>query len=338
MMQPEKRRELTPAPLLKMVQGAWAAKALAVATELGLFTILEHEGPLSVEETAARLHLHPRPTEMLLTACVALELLKKHDGKYANTARAAAFLVKGKPRYFGDLILHLGVERYEAFARLKQAVLTNQPVARQMADLETDPARAERFTRAMHNNAVGTGAALSRLVDFSSHRCILDLGGGSGGCAIMIVRAHPHLKAVVFDFDPVCRVAQEYIERMGVASRVTTHSGDFWRDEFPEGADVVLLGNIIHIYDEKGNLELLRKVHEYLPSRGRVIIVDFLLNDEKTGPVTSALFALNMLLANEGRTYSGKEVRGILENVGFTDIQTQQSLTGPQGVVHGIKP
>jgi SAM-dependent methyltransferase len=331
------RQEITPAPLMKMVQGSWVAKAIAVATELEVFTLLNKNGPLTLEEAAERLNIDTRPTEMLLNACVSLELLAKQDGKYLNTPVTDKFLVKGMPSYFGDMIIHLGVERYEAFSNLKQAVLRNEPVCFGIDDLATNPERAKEFTRAMHNNSIGPGIALSNLIDFSKFRLLLDLGGGSGGCAIMITKKYPNLKAIVFDYAPVCEVADECIERMSTSSNVTTCSGDYWTDELPEGADVVLLGNILHHYDEDKNEILLQKIYDYLPKAGMVIIVDFLLDDNKTGPVTSTLFALNMLLSQKGRTYSGKEVSEMRQDLGFVDVKSQISLAGPQSVVYGIK-
>ena len=90
----------------------------------------------------------------------------------------------------------------------------------------------------------------------------------------MITKKYPNLKAVVFDYAPVCEVANEYIEIMGISSKVTTCSGDYWTDELPEGADVVLLGNILHHYDEDKNKMLFHKIYDYLPKGGMVIIAD----------------------------------------------------------------
>ena len=317
--------------------GSWAAKTITVATELGVFTLLHNNGPLPLEETAERLNIDIRPAEMLLNDCVSLELLDKESGKYLNTTVTDKFLVKGMPSYFGDMIIHIGVERYDPFSHLKQAIQTNEPPCFGIDDLATNPERAKEFTRAMHNNSIFSGIALSKVMDFSKFKCVLDLGGGSGGCSIMITKEYPNLKGIVFDYAPVRKVADEYIEKMGAASNVTTCSGDYWIDELPGGADIVLLGNILHHYDESKNRILLQKIYDYLPKEGMVIIVDFLLNDNKTGSVSSTLFALNMLLSQKGRTYSGKEVRQMLKNSGFVNVKTQIPLAGPQSVVYAIK-
>jgi hypothetical protein len=46
---------------------------------------------------------------------------------------------------------------------------------------------------------------------------ILDLGGGSRCYCIAAVQKYPHLKAIVFDLEPVCRVAKEFIAQWGIA-------------------------------------------------------------------------------------------------------------------------
>ena len=76
----------------------------------------------------------------------------------------------------------------------------------------------------------------------------------------MITKKYAHLKAIVFDYPPVCEVADECIESMHASSNVTTCPGDFWTDDLPEGADAVLLGNILHSYNEDNNKILLQKI------------------------------------------------------------------------------
>ena len=165
---------------------------------------------------------------------------------------------------------------------------------------------------------------------------LLDLGGGSGAHPIMITKKYPDLKAIVLDYPPVCEVAQECIEKMG-ASTVTTRPGDFWTNEFPEGADVVLLGLIIHAFDEEKNKILIQKVYDYLPEGGMIIITEFLLNEDRTGPVFSTFFALNMLVSEEGKTYTEKEITQMLQDAGFVDIKSQIPLSDPHSVIYGIK-
>ena len=53
-----------------------------------------------------------------------------------------------------------------------------------------------------------------------------------------------------------------------------------------------------------------------------IIISEWLLNDEKTGPVPSSLMSLTMIIEQpQGRNYSYEEVSKMLIDVGFKNIE-----------------
>jgi hypothetical protein len=55
---------------------------------------------------------------------------------------------------------------------------------------------------------------------------------------------------------------------------------------------------------------------------GLVFIHEFILNNDKTGPLFPALFSINMLLGTpKGRAYSEQELMTILEKNGAVDVE-----------------
>src|SRR3546814_10757866 len=78
-------------------------------------------------ELAQALGLHPRPAEMLLTGCAALGLLEKTDGRYRNTPLSEAYLVRGKPYYFGGFVQMADKRLYAGWGKLTEALRTNRP-------------------------------------------------------------------------------------------------------------------------------------------------------------------------------------------------------------------
>jgi hypothetical protein len=84
---------------------------------------------------------------------------------------------------------------------------------------------------------------------------------------------------------------------------------------------------------------LLEKVYDSLPEDrdGVIIITEWLLNDEKTGPIPSAFMSLTMIIEQtEGRNYSFYEVSKMLTDVGFTNIE-KRPLAGPAEIVIGYR-
>jgi hypothetical protein len=49
---------------------------------------------------------------------------------------------------------------------------------------------------------------------------------------------------------------------------------------------------------------------------GLILVHDFFLNDSLDGPLFPALFSMNMLLNNHGRSYSEKEVSALMQQAG----------------------
>src|SRR5215471_16044116 len=96
-------QEMTPDAILQLGFGCWGSKTLLSAVELGLFTELA-KGPLALEDIRARLNLHERSARDFLDALVALGMLQRQQGKYANTPATDRYLDRNKPTYIGGML------------------------------------------------------------------------------------------------------------------------------------------------------------------------------------------------------------------------------------------
>jgi 3-hydroxy-5-methyl-1-naphthoate 3-O-methyltransferase len=322
----EGKDKITPEKIRKITHGMWIFRTLHAAVELELFTKIA-EGKTTINEIAEGLGVKERPIEKLLNACVALEFLVKEGESYGNSQVAGEFLVKGKPNYFGDMVVMFGSK--DSFKDLKKAIETDAPVTESLDKRMENKEHAEIFTKAMHNNAMGPAIVLSEKFDFSKFNKLLDVGGGSGAFSIVLTREHSNLKASVFDLPNTCSVADQYIHEADASEKVSCLEGDFFKDELPKGYDVFLLSQIMHSWSVKENKILLKKIYDSLPENGVLIINEFLLNEEKTGPLHPALFSLNMLVQSDGGSaYTESEIKGMLEEVGF-EYQETIKLGGP---------
>jgi hypothetical protein len=87
--------------------------------------------------------------------------------------------------------------------------------------------------------------------------------------------------------------------------------------------------------DADGNVQLLRRARAALAAGGRVIIHDFVLDDDKAGPRSGALFALNMLVGTPGGgAYSAAEYAAWLAAAGFETARFVP-LPGPTDLMVG---
>ena len=89
-------------------------------------------------------------------------------------------------------------------------------------------------------------------------------------------------------------------------------------DEYGSGYDLVLLSNIIHSFSPEANLDMVCKCHRALDAGGTLVIKDFLVENDKSGPAFGLTFALNMLVGTrDGVTYTFADVEQWTQKAGF---------------------
>lgn len=328
-------------PLWDVIFGVFGLPVLLIAHRLDLFQFVASKKP-TVAELCAGLKLHRRGAQTLVSVATSLGFLTLSKGRYGLTPLAKDFLLKGSPKYFGDywdlLIDNCGVFSFDA---LMKAIVSGTPQAYGVQDIyEThreDIERTQTFTRAMHSASVAAAAGWVRKVDFTGHRKMLDIGGGSGAHALKAAAATPHLHATVFDLPTVCSVTKEYIEAYGLEGRVQTQAGDMWTDPYPR-ADVHLYSHIFHGWPKEKCRFLSRKSFDSLEKDGRIVVHEILYDDAgKTGPFSAAATSMMMLGWGAGAQYSAQQIKSFLKAAGFCDLQVIPTY-GYHSIVTGRKP
>jgi 3-hydroxy-5-methyl-1-naphthoate 3-O-methyltransferase len=137
----------------------------------------------------------------------ALGLLEKTDGRYRNTPLSEAYLVRGKPYYFGGFVQMADKRLYAGWGKLTEALRTNRPTTWDPAVQSSlfdgvDPTMLALFWEAMHSLSTMTARKLGEAVDLSRFRRLLDIGGGSGAYDIELCKQYGALRATVL----VCRM------------------------------------------------------------------------------------------------------------------------------------
>jgi ubiquinone/menaquinone biosynthesis C-methylase UbiE len=252
-----------------------------------------------------------RATELLLNSLVAISLLKKKKGVYQNAAAASRYLVSGKPEYQGDIIRHYST-LWDNWSELDTVMRTGKPCRRAHDH--------EAFILGMHNLALLKVAKVLAALDLRGVTKVLDLVGGPGTYAMVL--AQIGIQVTIMDFPDTLKIARKLILRSGLSNRVRFLPGDFTRDDMGKGYDLIFISQIFHAYDDAACIAMLRKSHEALDPGGKVVVQEFLLDETRTAPPWSALFAINMLVNTPGgRTYTPREVIGWIKKAGFREAK-----------------
>ena len=309
--------------LLGTSSGYWRSSTIHAAVKLEIFSLIG-DRQLSVAEASDSLGGKQRGVEMLLNGLTAMGLLMHGKNTYKNTDFTREYLVKSKPTYMGHIIMH-HFHLVDGWAQLHEAVLQGKPVETRS---HGDEVERESFQLGMFNLAMSIAPSIAAAVDLGGRRHLLDLGGGPGTHAIHFCLANPMLKATIYDRGTTEPFAQKTIANFGVADRIDFVAGDFNVDPLVGPFDVAWLSQILHSNSYGECQALIEKTVKALEPGGLILIHDFFLNDTLDGPVFPALFSMNMLLNNYGRSYSEKEVRDMLSQSGARDIK-RFSFQGP---------
>ncbi|MDP1622567.1 MAG: methyltransferase [Bacteroidales bacterium] len=327
-----KNPEITnPAHLLEKVNAFRNSRIILTADELGVFNQLHGHGNSS-SFVADRLGADHRATDRLLNALVALGLLDKHKGVFQNTAFSNNFLVKGSAEYLGGL--SLSNQTWKTWSTLSEAVIKGTTIAMESPINERTPEWQESFIAAMHARAGVQAKEAAEVLDLEKARSILDVGGGSGAFAFAIIRRNQSVKATIFDLPNIIPLTRKYIQLSGLSDQVDTVTGNYLTDDLGVGYDLVLMSAIVHINSPEENQLLIRNGAEALNSGGQLVVLDHIMNDDRTEPAVGAFFALNMLVGTfHGDTYTEAELRSWMEDAGLTGIQVKITASGNQLMV-----
>jgi precorrin-6B methylase 2 len=330
---------------MQLTSGIYAFKALALATELGVFTDLSDGRGTTLAALAERHGLDRRPAELLLTACTALGLLRlDSSGSYRNTPMSEEYLVRGKPYYFGGWVTVVDRHEYPAYLKLADSLRGNHPTTWDVERQESlfapdDPVMTQHFWDGMHSLSAYTARLLADALDFGQVSRLLDVGGGGAAFGIELCRRHPHLHTTVFDLPFVCELTRPRVTDAKLEDRIDFVAGDFFADRLPGGHDAVLLSNILHDWGESDVQKILDACADALSPGGLLLICESFVDDTKQGPPLAALMSLNMLVETWGRNYTAAEYSTWLRAAGLEpEGVTPFEGLGANGVLVARKP
>jgi len=307
--------------------GVLKAAVLNAALELDVFTVIAG-GRHSLVGIADSAHADKRGMEILLDALCPLGLLSKSGEGYFLTPVSDAFLVRGKPAYYGRWMLEAGLG-WRARGRAAEGIRTGKPVGFDASGSEADeiwasdvapntlvwPESAERARRMWRTVGVGRETCPGARV--------LDVACGSGINGFVLAQDDGRARVTSLDLNPrVLDVAARVAEAMGVTEQVSLRradalSGDLGREEY----DVVLFGRILYYFQPDQVGAILRRAYMALKPGGLVVINSYIADEARCKAETALLVAFQLFVfAPWSRVYTFAEYKEMLEAQGFGDV------------------
>jgi hypothetical protein len=318
-------------PILHTAFGFWSSKVLLTAVEFGVFTTLG-DRELTGAELGGELGLHPRAISDFFDALVAMKFLDR-DGEgpgatYRNTPAGAHYLVRTSPRYVGGVLEMLNARLFKFWHDLPDALRTGRPQNEVkhgqkgiFEELYEELPKLDQFVGAMTGLSRINFEAFAAKFDFKPFKTLCDVGGASGLLSIEVAKRHPHLRCTSFDLPPVEPIAVRHIAAAGLAGRVGTAVGDFFKDPLPK-ADVITMGMILHDWNLEKKMHLIRSAYQALPPGGAFVAIEALIDDARRENLFGLLMSLNMLIEfGDAFDFSGADFRQWCGEAGFSRFE-----------------
>jgi acetylserotonin N-methyltransferase len=239
-----------------------------------------------------------------------------------------AYFLPDSPYYSGGHSEFSRARVNEYFEVIKTAVVHDGDQDKQLAVniAELPPEVIHSFIGNMHTLTLAAAAGLGQLDIFENIGSILDVGGGSGSLSMAIVANNPNTQSTIMDLEPIREIAASNVDEYSLSNRVSTITGDMFKDAWPTGHDAVLFGNIFHDWDVDSCQRLAQSAYDALPPGGTILLHEILLDDDKSGPLMAANFSVTMLVYEKGKQYTFTELKNMLETAGFTDCKVTKAF------------
>jgi O-methyltransferase domain/Dimerisation domain len=313
----------SPAQAMHRMAGGFAmTQVLHVAAQSGIADELGDEAR-SVNDVAAALDLDAHSLERFLRMMVVLDLLVQEDVRLFRLSAVGQLLRADHPESMRDRILYIGAISYPAASAALHSVRTGEPAfdhvfGRRFFDyLAEQPALGGLFNGLMKQGVHGRISSILQAYDFSRARRIVDIGGGNGALLSAVLVQAPALTGSVFDTAGVVAETRARLAGTELSRRIDLVEDDLFRGGYPQGADLYLLSNIIHDWNDAQAETILHPCVSAMPRDSSLLLIEELMPERVTDCPATIANDYSMLILTGGEERSEAQYRVLLDHSGL---------------------
>jgi SAM-dependent methyltransferase len=335
-----RKKHVTPERLMELSFAYAPPLIISAGVSNKVFDSLEG-GAKTSDQVAKQTGASSRALRILMNALVGLDLLKKDKKeKYSLTPESAAFLLSSQVGTHAGFFGTIAPQIISRWLRLADIVREGRPVVavnQEAEGTEFFSQLVERIIPMSYPPAQKLGDHL-KLARTRNEIRALDLAAGSGIWGIALAQKSPRVRVTAVDWPGMIPTTKRITQKFGVGDRFNYIEGDILAANFGGGYDIATLGHILHSEGEERSRELLKKTFRALKSGATIAIAEWLVDDDRTKPLPSLMFAVQMLVNTEkGDTFSFNEIKSWLEEAGFKKVRKLQA-PGPSPLILATKP
>ncbi|MBD0372030.1 MAG: methyltransferase [Pyrinomonadaceae bacterium] len=325
--------------MVEMISGFWVSRVIYIAAKLGLADLLK-DGAKTASEVAEATETHAPSLYRVMRALAAAGVLSEDEEKRFSLTPLGATLRSDVPFSLRALATsELGEVHYPSWGALLHTVKTGERGFDHVFGTDCwdyfakHPEYARTFNQSMTEVTRVVEPAVTKAYDFSGFAKIVDVGGGHGSLLTSILKKNPQAKGVVLDAPAVVEGAKARIEAEGLQERCEAVGGNFF-EAVPEGGDAYIMKHIIHDWDDKEAIAILKNCRKAINDGGKVILIESVVPPGNE-PSLSKFGDLVMMLIPGGRERTAEEFGALFEAAGFK-LERIVPTESPMSVIEAV--
>jgi hypothetical protein len=277
--------------------------AIAVAAELRIPDLLA-DSPRTAAALAEATGSHAETLFRLLRALSSAGVLAERPGRSFALTPISQLLREDVAGSMHSTAVLAGEPWRAAWYDLSYTVRTGRSAFRRRYGtslyrwLARHPGAATRFDHVMRHSWESLRDEVVPAYDFSRASKIVDVGGGSGALMEGILVASPESAGVILESPVIVRETRRRLRAAGLSRRCRVIAGDFVRS-VPAGGDIYVLAFVIHNWDDRRTVRILRNCRRAMTAHGRVLVIESIVPDAP-GPSPAKVHDLEMLVFMPG--------------------------------------
>lgn len=196
-----------------------------------------------------------------------------------------------------------------------------------------NPDEERLFAAAMRELTALSLASIVAGYPWPENGVVADVAGGSGPVLAGVLQKNPGLRGILIEASGVLAEADGHLQRAGVRERVDLIEGDIF-ERLEAEADLYLLKDIVHDWDDERSLQILRTVAAAMKPGSKLVLIEQLLERNETHPIVAALDLHMLNVCDGGRQRSVGELQALLGAAGLRPGAVHP--TGIVGMVEGL--
>jgi SAM-dependent methyltransferase len=327
---------LAPIPIIQTNVQALAARALCEAVAAGVFEAVGLDARTAAEIASAT-GTNERALQALLDLLVSLGYLACAKDRLTTTSLSRKWLLERSDHHVCDA-LKLFLAQWRVYDHLGEYLRTGKGFGSQ-TDMHADT--WPTYQKAMFQLArMGVDEVTAKAPLPPGAKAMLDVGGSHGLYSVAFCRRVATMSAEVLELPQAIDAAAPLLAAINTESRVRHRAGNILEDDLGDSTyDVILLSNVVHLFDAEQNGAIARKAARALRPGGHLLIQDFVRPEigARSDTVSSAQNLFFSLLSAAG-VYSVREEQAWLTAAGLTLLPVVRFLSTPLVLVAATRP